>query len=125
VFIAGDAAHVHSPAGGQGMNTGIQDAVALARHLTDAINARTGTADLDAYEAERRPVAAAVVTMTDRLTRAATARNPVARQIRNTVLSLAGRSTAVQRKLAMNLSELSTDGDRSHAAGRSAAAVRN
>jgi 2-polyprenyl-6-methoxyphenol hydroxylase-like FAD-dependent oxidoreductase len=126
VFIAGDAAHVHSPAGGQGMNTGIQDAVALARHLTDAINARTGTADLDAYEAERRPVAAAVVTMTDRLTRAATARNPVVRQIRNTVLSLAGRSTAVRRKLAMNLSELSTDGTRAHhAAGRPAATVRN
>jgi hypothetical protein len=57
-------------------------------------------------------VAAAVVTMTDRLTRAATARNPMARLIRNTVLSLAGRSATVQRKLAMNLSELATDGTR-------------
>jgi len=110
-FLVGDAAHVHSPAGGQGMNTGIQDAMALARHLTDAITGG-GPAGLDAYETERRPVAAAVVTMTDRLTRAATARNPVARQLRNTVLSLAGRSTTVRRKLAMNLSELATDGNR-------------
>jgi 2-polyprenyl-6-methoxyphenol hydroxylase-like FAD-dependent oxidoreductase len=112
VFLAGDAAHVHSPAGGQGMNTGIQDAMVLARVLADAISTGPGAADLDAYETQRRPVAAAVVTMTDRLTRAATARSPLARQIRNTVLSLAGRSTTVQRKLAMNLSELSTGGSR-------------
>ena len=124
VFLAGDAAHVHSPAGGQGMNTGIQDAMVLARLLTDAITAPTGTVDLDAYETQRRPVAAAVVTMTDRLTRAATARNPLARLIRNTVLSLADRSTTLQRKLAMNLSELSTDGPRTHPATRAAAALR-
>ena len=110
VFLAGDAAHVHSPAGGQGMNTGIQDAVVLARFLTDAIKAPAGAVDLDAYEAQRRPVAKAVIAMSDRLTRAATARNPVARRVRNTAISLVGRSTAVQRKLAMNLSELSVDG---------------
>ena len=63
--------------------------------------------------------------MTDRLTRAATARNPLARLIRNTILSLAGRSTTVQRKLAMNLSELATDGTRTHPATRAAAALRN
>ena len=125
VFLAGDAAHVHSPAGGQGMNIGIQDAMVLARLLTEAITARAGTVDLDAYETQRRPVAAAVVTMTDRLTRAATARNPVARLIRNTVLSLAGRSATVQRKLALNLSELSTAGTRTHPATRPATALRN
>jgi 2-polyprenyl-6-methoxyphenol hydroxylase-like FAD-dependent oxidoreductase len=125
VFLAGDAAHVHSPAGGQGMNIGIQDAMVLARLLTEAITARAGTVDLDAYETQRRPVAAAVVTMTDRLTRAATARNPVARLIRNTVLSLADRSATVQRKLALNLSELSTAGTRTHPATRAAAALRN
>jgi 2-polyprenyl-6-methoxyphenol hydroxylase-like FAD-dependent oxidoreductase len=125
VFLAGDAAHVHSPAGGQGMNTGVQDAMVLARLLTDAITARAGTVDLDAYEAQRRPVAAGVVTMTDRLTRAATVRNPVVRRIRNTVLSLAGRSATVQRKLAMNLSELSTDGTRTHPAARTAAPLGN
>ena len=125
VFLAGDAAHVHSPAGGQGMNTGIQDAMVLARLLTNAITAPVGAVDLDAYEAQRRPVAAGVVAMTDRLTRAATARNPVARRIRNTVLSLAGRSATVQRKLAMNFSELFVDGARTHPATRAAAALRN
>jgi 2-polyprenyl-6-methoxyphenol hydroxylase-like FAD-dependent oxidoreductase len=112
VFLAGDAAHVHSPAGGQGMNTGIQDAMVLARLLTEALTDHAGPVDLDAYERQRRPVAAGVVAMTDRLTRAATARNPVARLVRNTVLGLAGRSTTVQRRLALNLSELATDADR-------------
>jgi 2-polyprenyl-6-methoxyphenol hydroxylase-like FAD-dependent oxidoreductase len=125
VFLAGDAAHVHSPAGGQGMNTGIQDAIVLARLITDAVTAGPGTVDLDAYEAQRRPVAAGVVTITDRLTRAATARNPVARRIRNTVISLAGRSATVQRRLAMNLSALSTAGIRTHPAARAVAAPRN
>jgi 2-polyprenyl-6-methoxyphenol hydroxylase-like FAD-dependent oxidoreductase len=125
VFLAGDAAHVHSPAGGQGMNTGIQDAMVLARLLSDTITAHRGPVDLDSYEAQRRPVAAGVVAMTHRLTRAATARNPLARRIRNTVLSLAGRSTTVQRKLAMNLSELSTDGARTHAAIPATAAARD
>jgi 2-polyprenyl-6-methoxyphenol hydroxylase-like FAD-dependent oxidoreductase len=125
VFLAGDAAHVHSPAGGQGMNTGIQDAMVLARLLTDAVTAHAGTVDLDTYETQRRPVAAAVVTMTDRLTRAATAQNPMARLIRNTALSLAGRSTTVQRKLALNLSELSTDDTRTRPATRAAAALPN
>ena len=50
-----------------------------------------GAVRLDDYEASRRPVAAGVVAMTDRLTRAATARNPVARTIRNTALGVAGR----------------------------------
>jgi 2-polyprenyl-6-methoxyphenol hydroxylase-like FAD-dependent oxidoreductase len=121
VFLAGDAAHVHSPAGGQGMNTGIQDAAALARFLAGAVTASAGSVDLDAYEAQRRPVAAGVVAMTDRLTRAATARNPVVRKIRNTVLTLAGRSATVRRKLAMDLSELSTDGTRTHPATHAAA----
>jgi 2-polyprenyl-6-methoxyphenol hydroxylase-like FAD-dependent oxidoreductase len=125
VFLAGDAAHVHSPAGGQGMNTGIQDATALARFLTDARTAPAGAVDLDAYEAQRRPVAAGVVAMTDRLTRAATARNPVARRVRNTVLSLAGRSATVQHKLAMNLSELAVDGAGARPATRATAAARD
>ncbi|MBU2666197.1 FAD-dependent monooxygenase [Actinoplanes bogorensis] len=99
VFLAGDAAHVHSPAGGQGMNTGIQDAVTLARALA-------GEIDLDAYETLRRPVATQVVATTHRMTRAATLRNPMLRAVRNSVLSLAGRSPAVQRRLALSLAEL-------------------
>src|SRR3954471_24063843 len=72
VFLAGDAAHVHSPAGGQGMNTGIQDAVALGGLLAAVFTGRAGEETLDGYGSSRRPVAAGVVAMTDRMTRAAT-----------------------------------------------------
>jgi 2-polyprenyl-6-methoxyphenol hydroxylase-like FAD-dependent oxidoreductase len=101
IFLAGDAAHVHSPAGGQGMNTGIQDAAELARRILEGTE--------DDYESVRRPVAAGVLAMTDRMTRAATVRNPVARAIRDTVLAVAGHNGSVRQKLAMSLSELNVD----------------
>jgi 2-polyprenyl-6-methoxyphenol hydroxylase-like FAD-dependent oxidoreductase len=65
VFIAGDAAHVHSPAGGQGMNTGIGDAVNLAWKLAAVLNRRASPALLDTYEAERLPFAKLLVSTTD------------------------------------------------------------
>ena len=99
VFLAGDAAHVHSPAGGQGMNTGIQDAVALAEVLA------TG-GDVDRYEGRRRPVAAGVVALTDRMTRLATVRGAPLIAARNVALTVAGHVPAVRRALAMNLSGL-------------------
>jgi 2-polyprenyl-6-methoxyphenol hydroxylase-like FAD-dependent oxidoreductase len=64
VFIAGDAAHIHPPTGGQGMNTGIQDAYNLAWKLALVIRGRAPEALLDSYEAERRPVGADVVART-------------------------------------------------------------
>lgn len=109
VFLAGDAAHVHSPAGGQGMNTGIQDAVTLAATLADVLDGRAEQAHLDSYETTRRPVAIGVVATTHRITRAATARHPAAQVLRNTALALIGLLPPVQRRLAMNLSELATD----------------
>lgn len=60
VFLAGDAAHVHSPAGGQGMNTGIQDAYNLGWKLESVIRGANSTL-LDTYDEERRPVAQAVL----------------------------------------------------------------
>lgn len=63
-FIAGDAAHIHPPTGGQGMNTGIQDAYNLAWKLALVLEGRAPDALLDSYEAERRPVAADVVART-------------------------------------------------------------
>jgi 2-polyprenyl-6-methoxyphenol hydroxylase-like FAD-dependent oxidoreductase len=106
VFIAGDAAHVHSPAGGQGMNLGIQDAVALAGRLADVLRGGAEPGTLDQYEAERRPVAAQVVHLTDRLTALATVRGPVRRRARNMLLWVLDHVPAVSRKLAMNLSGL-------------------
>ena len=64
VFIAGDAAHIHPPTGGQGMNTGIQDACNLAWKLAAVLAGRAPAALLDSYEAERRPVGADVVART-------------------------------------------------------------
>ena len=65
VFLAGDAAHIHSPAGGQGMNTGIQDAHNLGWKLA-AVARGAAPALLDSYEAERRPVAARVLALSDK-----------------------------------------------------------
>jgi 2-polyprenyl-6-methoxyphenol hydroxylase-like FAD-dependent oxidoreductase len=104
ILLAGDAAHVHSPAGGQGMNLGIQDAVALADALTTVVRGGPETA-LDDYAATRRPIAQGVISLTDKLTRLATAPAAV-RPIRNTFIGLAGRIPAVQRALAERLSGL-------------------
>ena len=83
VFLAGDAAHVHSPVGGQGLNTGVQDVHNLLWKL--AIARRTGASAveglLDSYEAERRPVARAMVRGTATVTRLLTARNDSARRV--------------------------------------------
>jgi hypothetical protein len=65
VFLAGDAAHIHTPAGGQGMNTGIQDAHNLAWKLALVLRGRGGERLLDSYHAERHPIAAAVLRFTD------------------------------------------------------------
>ena len=103
VLLAGDAAHVHSPAGGQGMNVGIVDAVTLAGALIKALAGET--AALDAYSAERRPVAQKVVAFADFLTRLATVR-PALRALRNLLLSTLARLPAFRGRLAWRLSGL-------------------
>ena len=104
LLLAGDAAHVHSPAGGQGMNLGIQDAIVLADALRDALSGGPGTA-LDAYSASRRPVAQQVLATTGRLTRLATMPRPV-RPVRNGLMRLAAQIPAVRGQLAWRLSGL-------------------
>ncbi len=103
LLLAGDAAHVHSPAGGQGMNLGIQDAVVLADALAGSL---TGTdTELDAYGPARRAIAQQVLALTGRLTRLATI--PAAmRPARNVAIGTAAHSPAVRRGLAMRLSGL-------------------
>src|ERR1700754_115896 len=66
VFVAGDAAHIHPPTGAQGMNTGIQDAVAIAWRLALAVHGDAADGLLDSYDAERRPVGEDVVGRTVR-----------------------------------------------------------
>jgi 2-polyprenyl-6-methoxyphenol hydroxylase-like FAD-dependent oxidoreductase len=103
IFLAGDAAHVHSPAGGQGMNIGIQDGVDLAERLVRALQGNSQA--LDGYTAARRPLAAKVVRLADRMTRLATARGAT-RSVRNLVLKVLGRSSMLRDHLALDLSEL-------------------
>jgi len=87
-FLLGDAAHIHSPAGGQGMNTGIGDAINLAWKLAAVLGGRAGDALLDTYESERRAFARRLVASTDRGFTLATAEGQVAGAIRMHLLPL-------------------------------------
>jgi 2-polyprenyl-6-methoxyphenol hydroxylase-like FAD-dependent oxidoreductase len=104
LLLAGDAAHVHSPAGGQGMNLGITDAIALAAALSDVLRGGSETA-LDAYGSAQRQRAGQVLKLTGRLTRIATLPRPL-RPIRNSAMRLAAQVPAVRRQLAFQLSGL-------------------
>jgi 2-polyprenyl-6-methoxyphenol hydroxylase-like FAD-dependent oxidoreductase len=104
LLLAGDAAHVHSPAGGQGMNLGLQDAVALSEALA-AVLAGGPDSLLDEYSAARRPIARSVVSITDRMTRLATLPR-ILRPLRNIAFSVVGRIPAANRALAWRLSGL-------------------
>lgn len=86
VFLVGDAAHVHSPVGAQGMNTGLQDAHNLACKLADVVHGGAAPSWLDRYEAERRPVARRLVGTTDAAFARITSSGRVARFVRNRVI---------------------------------------
>ncbi len=85
-FIVGDAAHIHSPVGGQGMNTGIGDAVNLAWKLADVLRRRAPDALLDSYQTERIAFARALVATTDRVFQIATRPGALAGQLRSRVI---------------------------------------
>ena len=105
-FVAGDAAHIHSPAGGQGMNTGIQDAYNLAWKLALVDRGASPDSLLDSYTPERRPTALGVLGETDAMTRMVTLRNPIARSARNHLASVLGQFDFFSRQVSRNLSEL-------------------
>ncbi len=106
VFLAGDAAHIHSPVGGQGMNTGIQDAYNLAWKLALACRGRAGEALLDSYQAERHPVAEQVLRGTDMATRLLTLKGTLPRSLRDHLLRLVAGLGFARRRVTHNLSEL-------------------
>ncbi|MCL2580934.1 MAG: FAD-dependent oxidoreductase [Streptosporangiales bacterium] len=102
VFLTGDAAHEHSPAGGQGMNTGLMDSANLSWKLAQAL---TGGPDLlDSYHDERHPVGAAVIRGTGLLLRAAMVRGAPLRALRENMAAVALRTPAVQRQIRSALS---------------------
>lgn len=106
VFIAGDAAHIHSPAGGQGMNTGIQDAFNLGWKLAHALKG-LGDAELllSSYEPERRPIAHDVVKNAAQKLHVGYATSRVTRLIRDVAVTVLGNLPAAQKMLQVELSE--------------------
>jgi 2-polyprenyl-6-methoxyphenol hydroxylase-like FAD-dependent oxidoreductase len=88
VFLLGDAAHIHSPVGGQGMNTGIGDAVNLSWKLAAVLKGRAASSLLDSYEPERIAFARRLVATTDRVFILATSRGIIARFVRTRLVPL-------------------------------------
>jgi hypothetical protein len=104
VFLAGDAAHTHSPAGGLGMNTGMQDAANLGWKLGAVITGRAPAALLDTYHAERHPAGEATVRVSSRLLRAAQARPRTPGAVQRAVLRAATHVAPLARRMARALS---------------------
>ncbi|HSK57744.1 MAG TPA: FAD-dependent monooxygenase [Actinomycetospora sp.] len=105
VLLAGDAAHIHSPAGAQGMNTGIQDAANLAWKLALVARGRADAALLDTYHDERHPVGADVVRTTTLLTEVGTASGAAA-AVRDAALFLVGHTHRPGDALAAKTAEV-------------------
>jgi 2-polyprenyl-6-methoxyphenol hydroxylase-like FAD-dependent oxidoreductase len=109
-FLLGDAAHIHSPVGGQGMNTGIGDAVNLAWKLAEVIRGRAEASLLDTYEVERIGFAQRLVKTTDQGFTAVTSSRPFARFVRlhvaPRVLPLFFRFRRVRRLLFHTVSQI-------------------
>jgi hypothetical protein len=110
VFVAGDAAHIHSPAGGQGMNTGLQDAANLAWKLALVIKGVAPEELLETYHSERWPVGQNVLNYTDKMFSTMTAQSGWVASIRNMLLPLFGavisRSGTVRSRAFHFLSQL-------------------
>ncbi|MCY1062489.1 FAD-dependent monooxygenase [Nannocystis sp. SCPEA4] len=103
VFLAGDAAHIHSPAGGQGMNTGIQDAFNLAWKLAMVARGAARLELLASYDAERHAVAKRTLEMTDRLFRGATSRRTMS--LRKLAVATVLRFRSLQARLVRRMSQ--------------------
>jgi 2-polyprenyl-6-methoxyphenol hydroxylase-like FAD-dependent oxidoreductase len=106
IFLAGDSAHVHSPAGGQGMNTGIQDAFNLGWKLGLVCHRKCSDSLLDSYNEEREPVAKMVLTLTDRLTRIIASSKPLERQLLSGLLPMLTGIHSVEDRIADTMAEI-------------------
>jgi 2-polyprenyl-6-methoxyphenol hydroxylase-like FAD-dependent oxidoreductase len=107
VFFGGDSAHVHSPAGGQGMNAGIQDMVNLSWKLAMVLQGTARPELLDTYETDRLPVIRALVAMTERATTMFNSTNPIAHAALTRLAPLVLSSSKVQGKGAPRLGQIS------------------
>ncbi len=106
VFLCGDAAHVHSPAGGQGMNTGMQDAFNLAWKLAMVWHGHASSALLDSYSPERSAIGEQVLQNAGNLTKFALLRNPILQEIRSLAVGALGRIPALRQRVVDQLTEV-------------------
>ncbi len=106
VLLAGDAVHIHTPAGGQGLNTGMIDAHNLGWKLALVASGRAPDDLLDTYGTERRPVADEVSALTHALVRYGTMSHPVKRLARDIIVPALGRTATVQRRAARRLTQV-------------------
>jgi 2-polyprenyl-6-methoxyphenol hydroxylase-like FAD-dependent oxidoreductase len=106
IFIAGDAAHIHSPFGGQGMNTGLHDVWNLVWKLDLFLRGHGKQALLDSYSAERLPIIKDVVETTDHLTKVMGTPNKLAQLLRDAVIPMVSRLAPFQHAFVRRLSEL-------------------
>lgn len=106
MFVAGDAAHIHSPFGGQGMNTGLHDVWNLAWKLDFVLHGHGTEELLDSYSAERRPVIKNVVETTDFMTKALGSPSKLAQTLRDAIIPMVSRLTPFQHAFVQRLSEL-------------------
>jgi len=106
IFFAGDSAHVHSPAGGQGMNTGIQDAMNLAWKLALVVRQKSPESLLNSYNEEREPVAKMVLSLTDGLTRMATIQGGLGQQLRDVLIPMLTGIHLVEDRIAETMAEM-------------------
>jgi 2-polyprenyl-6-methoxyphenol hydroxylase-like FAD-dependent oxidoreductase len=106
VFVAGDAAHIHSPVGGQGMNTGIQDAHNLAWKLAAVHQGVARSRLLDSFHDERHAVGRSVLRSTDAATRVGTLRQPAVRAVRDQVARMLTSFEVIQQRVAREVAEL-------------------
>jgi 2-polyprenyl-6-methoxyphenol hydroxylase-like FAD-dependent oxidoreductase len=106
VILGGDAAHIHSPAAGQGMNTGIQDMINLSWKLALVMQGQAPEALLDTYEQERLPVMRNVLQKTEKITDLMTSRRPIVRRLLDRFAPRLGGARPVQRLIPFRVSQL-------------------
>jgi len=107
ILVAGDAAHIHSPAGGQGMNTGIHDAFNLGWKLALVAQDKSRSDLLDTYQAERVPIAESVLALTHTLVRTFTMPSPRKRWLRDRLLPAAVALPGAERRYINRLAQIS------------------
>lgn len=106
VFFGGDSAHVHSPAGGQGMNTGIQDMLNLSWKLAMVWHGQARPELLDTYESDRLPAIRKLIGLTKRMTTMSNSSNPVLHAVRARVAPVLMRLPALQNRSAPTLAQV-------------------